>query len=66
MEKRNNSDEITFQLNFDAVNEQKIPWNNLSSSEMERSTLFECNFTKRIKEMNSQIKYNEQNLKKKR
>ena len=28
--------------------------------------IFECNFTKRIKEMNSQIKYNEQNLKKKR
>ena len=33
-----NSDEITFQLNVDAVNEQKIPWITLSSSEIERST----------------------------
>ena len=49
MEKRNNSDEITFQLNVDAVNEQKIPWNNLSSSEIERSTYLNANLLRELR-----------------
>ena len=66
MEERNNSDKISFKLMLQMNKKFYGILYLLQKSNDQHTYVFECNFTKRIKEMNSQIKYNEENLKKKR